>query len=64
MGSPLSREQMLAIILYTDSGLHQDFRRDEIAFSMQDVTANSGVFFKAKIANTWTRLEYRASSLE
>jgi hypothetical protein len=41
MGSPLSYEQMLAMILYTDTILYSKLRRDEIQFSMQDVTAKN-----------------------
>lgn len=41
MGSPLLFEQMLAIILYTDTTLYAKLRWEEIQFSMQDVTADS-----------------------
>jgi hypothetical protein len=41
MGSPLSYEQMLAMILYTDTILYSKLRWDEILFSMQNVTTNS-----------------------
>jgi len=41
MGSPLSFEQMLALILYTDTILYKELRWDEIQFSMQDVTIDS-----------------------
>ena len=41
MRSPLVYEQMLAIILYTDTELYKELRQDEIGFSMQDVTVDT-----------------------
>jgi hypothetical protein len=41
MGSPLSFEQMLAVILYTDTPLYNELRWDEIQFSMQNVTIDN-----------------------
>ncbi|CAF1489424.1 unnamed protein product [Adineta ricciae] len=36
MGSPLSHDQMLAIILYTDSDVYKDLRHHEMCYSQQD----------------------------
>jgi hypothetical protein len=41
IGSPLSSEQMLAVMLYTDTTLYSELKQDEIEFSMQDVTADT-----------------------
>ncbi len=46
MGSPLSFEQMLAVILYTDTLLYKELRWDEIQFSMQNVTIGSERVFE------------------
>jgi hypothetical protein len=36
MGSPLSHDQMLAILLYTDSKVYSDLRHHEMCYSKQD----------------------------
>jgi hypothetical protein len=36
MGSPLSHDQMLAILLYTDSIIYKDLRHHEMCYSRQD----------------------------
>jgi hypothetical protein len=36
MGSPLSHDQMLAILLYTDSIIYSDLRHHEMCYSKQD----------------------------
>jgi hypothetical protein len=41
IGSPLTFEQMLAVILYTDTTLYNELRWDEIQFSMQNITSDS-----------------------
>ncbi|CAF1192827.1 unnamed protein product [Adineta ricciae] len=41
MGSPLSNIQMSAVILYTNTILHEKLKEDERLFSMQDVTNGS-----------------------
>ena len=51
MTSPLSYEQMLAIILYTDTILYSALRYDEIQFSMQNVTVKKRISSCAAMAD-------------